>query len=335
LINHSIFNHSIDKQLWVLLLAAGLDYAIADPWHWLHPTQVMGYLIGQGSQVSWRLTQTKWGLRCCGLLLGSGLILGSGISMAIVLAWAYRGHWLLGMVLDTSLLASCFAGRSLRYAAQDVLTPLAAGHLTVARQQLSRYVGRDTDDLSPPDILRAILETVSENATDGVFAPLFYALLGAGLGVGSTPLAMAYKAASTLDSMIGYKEPPYTHLGWFSARLEDGLTWLPCRCVVVTIALFSGRPRQVYRLAARGANLDPSPNSGWSEGIFAAALGVQMGGENRYRGVVKYKPLLGEAKHPINAEIVQKALDLIRWGFIAWLTLGIMGIGMMHLLLPV
>jgi adenosylcobinamide-phosphate synthase len=92
------------------------------------------------------------------------------------------------------------------------------------------------------------------------------------------------------------------------------------------------KTRQVYRLAARGARLDPSPNSGWSEGIFAAALGVQMGGDNRYRGLVKHKPILGEAQRPIDATVVEQALLMIRWSFIAWLTLGIMAIWMMRLL---
>jgi adenosylcobinamide-phosphate synthase len=229
-------------SLWVLILASVLDYALADPWHWLHPTQVMGWVIRQGSQASLRLTQLSLGLRCCGVLLGAGLVLGTGIGTAMSLAWAYQSAWVLGMVLDTLWLASCFAGRSLRYAAQDVLTPLAVNDVPKARQHLARYVGRDTDELSPPEMLRAILETVSENATDGVLAPLFYALLGASLGIGPTPMAMAYKAASTLDSMIGYREPPYTHLGWFSARLEDVLTWLPCRCVVMTIAVSSRKP---------------------------------------------------------------------------------------------
>ncbi|NET39830.1 MAG: cobalamin biosynthesis protein, partial [Cyanothece sp. SIO1E1] len=146
-------------------------------------------------------------------------------------------------------------------------------------------------------------------------------LLGATLGIGSAPLALAYKAASTLDSMVGYREAPYTHLGWFSARLEDHLTWLPCRLTVLTIALLSGRPRYVWQICQRDASADPSPNAGWSECAYAAALGVQMGGTNRYQGIIKHKPLLGDPVHAITPAQIHRALKLTRHSFILWLTI--------------
>ncbi|MBV8884568.1 MAG: cobalamin biosynthesis protein CobD, partial [Chroococcidiopsidaceae cyanobacterium CP_BM_RX_35] len=205
-------------------------------------------------------------------------------------------------------------------AAQEVLQLLIAKQLPEARVTLSRYVGRDTENLSEPEILRAVLETVAENATDGVMAPLFYALVGAFLPViGCVPLALAYKAASTLDSMVGYKEAPYTDWGWFSARLEDRLTWLPCRLTVMTLALLSGKPRQVWQICRRDAIKDPSPNSGWSECAYAAVLDVQLGGMNWYRGVLKHKPLLGNPICPITPEQVYQALQLTRYCFLIWL----------------
>jgi adenosylcobinamide-phosphate synthase len=233
---------------------------------------------------------------------------------------ARRSHGWLGITVESILLASCFAGRSLRNAATDVLRPLQANEVEEARSVLSRYVGRDTENLSEPEILRAVLETVTENATDGVMAPLFYALIGAALpGIGSVPLTLAYKAASTLDSMVGYREAPYTYLGWFSARVEDLLTWLPCRLTVLTLALLSGRPLQIWRLCQRDAPKDPSPNSGWSECAYAAALGVQVGGVNWYRGVAKHKPLLGDAISPITPQVINQALQLTRHCFLFWL----------------
>ena len=188
---------------------------------------------------------------------------------------------------------------------------------------LSRYVGRDTVDLPESEILRAVLETVTENATDGVMAPLFYAILGAFSPVGAVPVALAYKAASTLDSMVGYRTAPYTHLGWFSARLEDCLTWLPCRLHVLTLALLSGRPGHVLRLCQQDGVKDLSPNSGWSETAYAAVLGVQVGGMNRYGAVVKQKPLLGEPIAPITPEKIWQATRLTRWCFLLWLSLAI------------
>ena len=126
--------------------------------------------------------------------------------------------------------------------------------------------------------------------------------------------------------MVGYREAPYTELGWFSARLEDGLTWLPCRLSVVTIALLSGRPRHVLRQCARDAGADPSPNAGWSECAYAAALGVQLGGPNTYRGQLKVKPLLGDATRPITDEVIAAALGLTRQSFLVGLIAGIVGL---------
>jgi len=238
---------------------------------------------------------------------------------------------LLRVLLEIVLLASCFAGRSLRRAADDVLKPLVLGDLEQARSRLRLYVGRETDHLDESEILRAVLETVSENAVDGVTAPLFYALVGMMIpGVGPVPVAIAYKAVSTLDSMVGYRAAPYTHLGFFSAKTDDVLTWIPCRLTVLTLSLLSGHPKTVWRLCRRDADQDPSPNSGWSECAYAAALGVQLGGENIYRGVVKRKPYVGDASQPISPVIIQKALRFTRHCFILWIILALSVFAAIH-----
>ncbi len=161
---------------------------------------------------------------------------------------------------------------------------------------------------------------MTENATDGVLAPLFWALVGASLpGVGPLPLALAYKAASTLDSMIGYRSEPYRDIGRCGARLEDRLTWLPCRLVVLSIALLSGQPRRVLRICRRDAPADPSPNAGWSECAYAVALGIQLGGSNYYQGQLRHKPLLGDPIHPLQTSQIHAALTLTRRCFLGWL----------------
>lgn len=303
----------------VLITAALLDYLIGDPWGWPHPVRVMGWLISRFSDAFKHFNQPLM-LRWAGVALGVGLIVGSGIVGWLVM---YSLNWLqplLGIAVESVLLASCFAGRSLRSSAQEVLQPLASSQIAVARSTLSLYVGRDTENLAEPEILRAVLETVTENATDGVLAPLFYAIVGATIPVvGSIPLALAYKASSTLDSMIGYREAPYTDLGWFSARLEDVLTWLPCRLAVMTLALLAHKPWHVWRMCRRDAVKDKSPNSGWSECAYAAVLGVQVGGTNWYHGVAKHKPLLGDSLHPITPTIIYQALQLTRYCFLIWL----------------
>jgi adenosylcobinamide-phosphate synthase len=306
----------------VLSIAALLDFWIGDPWNWLHPVQVMGWMITKYSQWALRWHQPRV-LKGLGVGLAIALPLLSGVCAWGLVYGARQVHPLLGGAIEAILLASCFAGRSLRRAAEDVLRPLVAGDLAAAREKLRLYVGRDTDRLSEAEVLRAVLETVTENATDGVIAPLFYAILGAFLPMGSAALAIAYKASSTLDSMVGYREAPYTHLGWASARLEDGLTWLPCRLSVLSLALLSGKPRRVLHLCRRDAPQDPSPNAGWSECAYAAILGVQMGGVNHYKGKVKEKPLLGEALYPITIQTIHQGLNLTRRNFLMGLGIGL------------
>lgn len=307
----------------ILAIAAVLDYLIGDPWNWLHPVQVMGWGISGYSQFVLKRWQDPVRQKQAGVVLAIGLASISGI-VGWIIVWGTRLiHPWLSLAIASILLASCFAGRSLRAAAEDVLRPLKTGDLETARSKLSRYVGRDTEDLSEPEILRAVLETVTENATDGVMAPLFWAIVGALLPMGSIPLALAYKAVSTLDSMVGYRETPYTHLGWCSARLDDFLTWIPCRLTVLSLALVSNKPRHVLAICQRDAPQDPSPNAGWSECAYAATLGVQMGGTNRYRGVVKFKPLLGEPNRPITPEVIQQAMTLTRINVLIWLAIGI------------
>jgi adenosylcobinamide-phosphate synthase len=307
----------------VLLAAAILDFVLGDPWGWPHPVRVMGWAISQYRQWAWHHFKAPFLLKIAGIGLALGLVLGSGLSTWAIIRGAYR--WTaFGWSIEVILLASCFAGRSLRAAAEDVLKPLRVGALQKTRSTLSQYVGRDTKNLSETEILRAILETVAENATDGVMAPLFYAILGLAFSqIGPAPFAVAYKAVSTLDSMVGYRDEPYTHLGWFSAKLDDVLTWLPCRLNVMTLGAISGKIEAVWRLCQRDARKDPSPNSGWSECAYAAILGVQLGGLNSYRGVLKLKPLLGKPRRPITPERIQLALRLMRNSFVTWVVFAI------------
>ncbi|MDX2215422.1 MAG: adenosylcobinamide-phosphate synthase CbiB [Oculatellaceae cyanobacterium bins.114] len=329
----------IESSIVILAIAALLDYLIGDPWNWLHPVQVMGWVIHHYSK--WVLEHFSGATtrRLAGVLLGIGIIGGSGGVGWLIVWGADLIHPLLGVAIASVVLASCFAGRSLRIAAMDVLQPLSLPkgtprateeQLKIARSRLSRYVGRDTEQLSEPEIHRAVLETVTENAVDGVIAPLFYAIVGALLTLGSVPLALAYKAASTLDSMVGYKEAPYTDLGWFSAKTEDGLTWLPCRLTVLSLALLSGKPNQVWQVCCRDAPQDPSPNAGWSECAYAAVLGVQVGGTNTYRGVIKQKPLLGDSLQPITVERIERAMELTRTVFIIWLAIAFGLLTLLH-----
>ena len=290
----------------------------------------MGKAIALYSKVAIAQVKQRWLMKLLGVALAILLIGGIGLLSWLVLQGLRQTFPPLAWILEVILLASCFAGRSLRKAAEDVLQPLNTDDLntpseeglSIARERLAMYVGRDTDQLSTNEVRRAVLETASENAVDGVLAPLFYAILGAPIGL-AAPLAIAYKAASTLDSMVGYKEAPYTDLGWFSAKFEDLLTWLPCRISVLAIALLSRRPRHVLQLCRRDAPADPSPNAGWSECAYAAALGVRLGGVNTYKGNVKVKPFLGDDERPITDRAIAQAYQLTRRAFLIGLGTGI------------
>ncbi len=316
----------LESKMGVFAIAALLDYLIGDPWGWLHPVQVMGWVINRYTKLAFKEFNHSTSLRLAGVFLTIFMLVGSGAIGWMIVSVSAALHPAFGIAISSILLASCFAGRSLRSAAEDVLQPLADGNLDRARSQLKLYVGRDTENLSESEILRAVLETVTENATDGVMAPLFYALLGSFLPfIGSVPFALSYKAASTLDSMVGYRTLPYRDIGWCSAKADDILTWLPCRLTVLTLALLSRQPHEVWRICQRDAPKDSSPNSGWSECAYAAVLGVQVGGTNWYQGVEKHKPLLGEPTQPITPERIRQALTLTRLIFLSWLAIGLLG----------
>ena len=305
----------------VLTGAAVLDFIVGDPWHWPHPVQGMGWLIQRYTNLAFKTTQSTTLMKGLGVLLSMILVGGSaavGWGTVAISAWIHPN---LGLALEIVLVAACFAGRSLRDAADDVLAPLLQENLPMARQRLSRYVGRDTQNLDKPEILRAVFETVAENSVDGMMGPLFYAFGGGANPQGSASMAQAYKADSTQDSMVGYREAPYTHIGWFSAKFEDALTWLPCRLTVLNLVLISKKPRQAIALCQRDAAADPSPNSGWSECAYAASLGVQVGGKNVYKGMVKIKPLMGNAVQEITPKVIRECLRLNRLCFLLWLSI--------------
>lgn len=307
----------------ILTIAALLDYVIGDPWNWLHPVQVMGWGIDRYTKFALKQWQTPVAQRLAGVGLAIMTLSLSGLAGWLIVQAAQWLHPWIGIAVSSVLLSSCFAGRSLRRAATDVLRPLETQDLATARAKLRLYVGRDTQDLSESEILRAVLETVTENAIDGVMAPLFWAIVGSLTPIGSVPFALTYKAASTLDSMVGYRTAPYTSIGWCSARLEDILTWLPCRLAVLSLISLCSRPGHVWKICHRDAPKDPSPNAGWSECAYAAILEVQLGGTNYYQGVAKPKPLLGDNNRPITPTIIQQATHLTRWNFLLWLAIGL------------
>ena len=315
---------------WGLVVAAsGLDWLLGDPLAWPHPVQVMGWginLLRHGLE-PWCRQQPRR-LQLAGVVLAAtmlALAMGAGMT----LEWSARRWPLLGIPWLIIALASCLAGRSLRQRVMAVLTLLdTSSDLSAARQALARIVGRDVAHLSRRHILRGVAESASENAIDGAFAPLFWMLVGAGLqaGFGDTapgPLAMGwgFKAVSTMDSMVGYRQGALRWLGTAAARLEDGMVWLPCRLAVLSLGVILGRPWWLLTVAQRDGAADLSPNAGVSMAAYAHAVGVQLGGRNRYGQQERDKPLLGAGHPDPHPDTGLAMVHLTRRGLLLWLVL--------------
>ncbi|HLI23526.1 MAG TPA: adenosylcobinamide-phosphate synthase CbiB [Acidimicrobiales bacterium] len=198
----------------------------------------------------------------------------------------------------TAVTYAATAGRRLREAAGEVAAALEAGDVAGARRLLPGLVGRDPTDLGPPEITRAVVESVAENTVDAVVGPLWWAAVLGGPG------AAGYRAANTLDAMVGHRSPRYARFGWAAARLDDGAGYLPARLTALLVA--AARPRRaahVWRAVRHDAPAHPSPNAGVAEAAFAAALGIRLGGTNVYGGRVETRPRLGQGRPPRTADI--------------------------------
>jgi adenosylcobinamide-phosphate synthase len=343
-----------------VVAAAGLDRLVGDPRWCPHPVVVMGWWIKQLRRLAEAWAGDRpWRLRLGGALITAGLVGGSALAgwglERLALAGLAGGSWKAwgGAILLSGALASALAGRSLAQAVLAVLEQLppagrggAAEHgeagaggqavphpLEPARRLLAWIVGRDTDQLDRAGILRALGETASENAVDGLFAPLFWMLVGAGLwslggwaAPGPLALAWGFKAASTLDSMLGYRRGRLQWLGTAGARLDDLLVWLPCRLVALSLPLVAAWPppspdcwwAQV-QASRRDGRPDPSPNAGLSQAAYAHAAGVQLGGLNHYSGQPRPKPLLAPGNPAADQAGVLKILALSRRLALLWL----------------
>jgi adenosylcobinamide-phosphate synthase len=279
----------------VILIA---DLALGDP-RWLpHPVRGFGSLVVR-LEGFWRRRAPLLGLRAAGAFFAL-----TAIVLAVVVVWASLQavssiawlSWLVAVYWGYSLLAV----RDLDLESGEVIAALHRRDLADARTKLGRIVGRDTGQLEEPEILRAVIETVSESMNDGIVAPLFY------LGVGG-PAGMAiYKAANTLDSMVGYKSDRYREFGWSAARLDDLLNLIPARFTALLIwiatALLGLDLRRSVRAVVRDASLQPSPNAGFPEAAMAGALRVRLGGMNYYQGRPSWKPPLGDGTVALTVE---------------------------------
>lgn len=295
-----------------LLLASSVDALVGDP-RWLpHPVRGMGRLIAWCDDHVRAICQSSMGLRLAGLCLAGGLpALVYIVGYAAIDAAASLSGWF-GTTVSIILASTTLAGRDLWDHVRVVREQLQQGNLPGARRAVAMIVGRDTGQLSESDVVRATVETVAESTADGVMAPLFY------LAIGGAPLALAYKAINTLDSMVGHRDERHIDFGWASARLDDVANWIPARLTAAVLVLAAGlvtgqagRMINGWRVFWRDGGKHPSPNSGRPEAAMAGALGVQLGGRNYYDGVSHERPLIGEASRALVVEDISVAMQIM------------------------
>ncbi|MFL0363540.1 adenosylcobinamide-phosphate synthase CbiB [Bacillus sp. PK3_68] len=277
-------------------LAFFIDRLVGDPPHLPHPVRWIGSLI---YFLEKRLNQGTARRRKGVIMLVIVLIVTGSLSYLFIFCF-YSLHPAAGVAAEAAVIASAIACRSLKEAGISVYEPLQKGDMEEARMKLSYIVGRDTEHLDEGEITRGAIETVAENTSDGVTAPLFWALIGGAAG------AMIYRAINTCDSMVGYKNDRYGQFGWASARLDDLVNWLPARLTSLLMVLSfpesNYSKKQVWQIVRRDAKKHPSPNSGWCEAAVAGLLGIELGGINRYKGRVSHRAEMGEPLKQKTAE---------------------------------
>jgi len=284
-----------------ILIAFLLDLAIGDPKQWPHPVRFIGIAA------SWLETKTRKNI--------ANLRIAGTFTTILLVGGIYEStYWILHSIhsispgfstfLSILILYTCMATRSLFDESVPVLRHILNSDEESARKSLAMIVGRDTDKLDRKGILRATIETISENIVDGIIAPLFYAFLG------GAPLALAYKTINTLDSTFGYKNERYIKFGWFPAKLDDVANWFPARLsrVILSIAssLLGFNGWQAFKVSIRDGQNHSSPNSGIPEAAVAGALGLKLGGPNYYGDILVKKPYIGDDKNHIQPNDISK-----------------------------
>lgn len=272
----------IYNRILPLLLGWFADRLLGDPEQLPHPVVMFGRLISDGEK---RMNKGH-DRKLKGGLLAIGLILLIYAGMKGLLQLSYHTHQWIGIAVASVAIFFCLAGKTLIREVQEVFATVDRS-TAEGRKQLSRIVGRDTTNLSDQQIRTAALETLAENLSDGVIAPLFWLCI---LGV---PGMMAYKMVNTLDSMIGYKNDRYREFGYWAAKIDDAANYVPARLTALLMLLSQGIPTGSWQFVRRFGRNHASPNSGYPEAALAALLNARFGGPNYYFGQLVEKPYIG------------------------------------------
>ncbi|MZH04295.1 MAG: cobalamin biosynthesis protein CobD [Nitrospinae bacterium] len=300
-----------------VIAAFVLDLILGDPRPYPHPVKIISQIARTGESF------TRWLFRnqkLAGIITTLSVIIISYFGIFFIIDLLGKLHPFAGIASSIFFIYSTLSIRSLFDESLPVFKFLKEENLPEARKSLSNIVGRDTENLDEEGIVRATVETVAESTVDGIISPLFYAVIG------GAPMAMAYKAANTMDSLFGYKNEKYIEFGWGSARLDDLANWLPARLSVplmtVAAAVCGLNGSKAWTIANRDGRKHPSPNAGFPEAAMAGALGIQLGGINHYSGIENHKPLLGDSGQKLEIKyIIQSQKLMFISSFLAMLVL--------------
>lgn len=274
----------------MILLAFFLDLLLGDPYSWPHPVKFIGSLIAWLTKCFNRPNYSSSTKKWLGALTWLITVGSSGLITYIVMKVATINYYLY-MIVGTYLSYTCISARQLAIEAEKIMKSLKQNDLKKARQQVGMIVGRDTNQLSAEEVTKATIETVAENTSDGVIAPLFF------LVIGGPALGIMYKAVNTLDSMIGYQNERFRAFGEVSARIDDIANYIPARItwllLIISSWLLRDDTREAMAVGERDCEKHLSPNSAFSEAVVAGALHLQLGGPHYYFGELVKKPYIG------------------------------------------
>ena len=297
-------------SLYALCLGFLLDLIFGDP-HWLpHPVRLMGRAIsGLEKALRPRFPDTPQGRRSSGRVMVILVLTIFTAAPLVILLLCQRISPFLRLAVETVMCYQLLAARSLRDESMKVYDALCQDDLSLAREKVSMIVGRDTQKLSREQVAKAAVETVAENTSDGVVAPLFYMAIGGGV------LGFFYKAANTMDSMVGYRNERYEDFGRAAAKLDDIVNFIPSRLSALLMIIAAVLPgysaKDGWKIWRRDRFQHKSPNSAQTESVCAGALGVQLAGDASYFGVLVRKPTIGDPLRPVEAQDIRRANRLM------------------------
>jgi adenosylcobinamide-phosphate synthase len=305
-----------------LIVGYVLDLIIGDPQGVFHPVRFIGKLISFVEGKLRSRCKTPEDERKAGAVLWLIVVSVSFIVPFAVLSLASKINGIFAVIIEGIMIYYLFAAKSLKDESMKVYESLKKGNLQEAKENLSYIVGRDVQKLNEASVAKAAIETVAENTSDGVIAPMLYVMLG------GAPLGFIYKAVNTLDSMVGYKNEKYINMGRFSAKADDIANFVPARLsafAMIAASMFLKMDyKSAYKIYRRDRFNHKSPNSAHTESVCAGALSIMLGGDNYYGGVLVSKPTIGESIREVETEDILRANRLMYATSLLFLIIGVL-----------